>query len=287
MRRDHNESHTLSVRATGIYSQTKNVLRHLNRFRPYDAYNIPVTARDPGPDGRVGTADDGGMLTYWEYAPSLTGLRFEEYTSVNDPRANQSFKTIEIAGVKRLANRWQLLASFSATKKNIPIGARNSASALGFGTSSPTFSAAGEHVGFLTPNDEIFSADKTWDWDGKVIGTYILPAEVAVSANYHHTSGDPFARTVRVRGGRTIPAFVVNVEPIGTHRRPNLNLVQFRVEKRFQLPGAHVATVTFDLYNALNANTATGLQNRSGPDFLRPRSIMPPRLAEFGLSYRF
>jgi hypothetical protein len=77
------------------------------------------------------------------------------------------------------------------------------------------------------------------------------------------------------------------VEPIGSQRRPNLNLVQVKVEKRFQLPRAHAATVSLNVYNALNANTATGVQNRSGGEFLRPRSIMPPRLAEVGLSYRF
>lgn len=284
---EHELMTNFSVRATGIYSKTTNVLRHLNPHRPYEAYNIPVTNRDPGPDGRLGTADDGGLVTYFEYAPSLRGLQFEEYTSVNDSRANQSFRTIEVAALKRLANRWQLLASYSATKKHWPIGAQGSASSLGFGTSSPTFSAAGEHVGFFTPNAEIFSVDNTWDWDAKVIGTYIFPAEIAVSGNFHHTSGDPFARQVRFTGGRTIPSIVLNVEPIGTHRRPNLNIWQLRLEKRFTLPSAHIATVTLNVYNALNANTATGLQNRSGSEFLRPRSILPPRLAELAVSYRF
>jgi hypothetical protein len=276
-----------SLRATGIYSQTKNVQRQLNTFRPYEAYNIPVTNRDPGPDGRLGTADDGGLVTYFEFSPDLAGRRFEQFTPINDSRANQSYRTIELAAVKRLANRWQLVTSFSATKKNQPIGARNSASSLGFGTASPVFSAAGEHVGFFTPNADINSVYKTWDWDGKLTGTYIFPADVAVSGNFHHTSGDPFARDVRFRGGETIPSIVLPVEPIGTHRRPNLNLLQVKVEKRFPLPRAQTATVTLNLYNALNANTATGLQNRSGPEFLRPRSIMPPRLAELGLSYRF
>ena len=276
-----------SLRVTGIYSQTKNVLRQLNTFRPYDAYNIPVTNRDPGPDGRPGTGDDGGLVTYFEFAPALRGLQFEQYTPVNDSRANMSFRTIELAASKRLANRWQLLASYSATKKNWPIGGSNSASSLGFGTASPTFSAAGEHVGFFTPNAEIFTVDKTWDWDGKVIGTYIFPADVPVSVNFQHTSGDAFARTVNFRGGRTIPSFVANVEPIGTQRRPNLNILSFKVEKRFAVRGAQTATVALNLYNALNANTATGLQNRSGSEFLRPRSILPPRLAEVSVGYRF
>jgi hypothetical protein len=39
--------------------------------------------------------------------------------------------------------------------------------------------------------------------------------------------------------------------------------------------------------NALNANTVTALQNRSGPEFLQPLAILPPRLAEISVSYRF
>jgi len=276
-----------SLRVTGIYHQTKNIQRHVNIFRPSDAYNIPVTARDPGPDGRLGTADDGGMIGYFEYSPALAGLQFEQYMSVNDPRANMNFKTIELAGVRRFSNRWQLLTSFSATRKHQPIGGRNSATALNFGTSNPTFSAAGEHAGFFNPNAEIFSADRTWDWDGKMIGTYIFPGQVAVSGNFQHTSGDPFARTVNVRGGKTIPNFVLNVEPIGANRRPNVNLVTLRVEKRFRLSEEQTLTATLNVYNLMNANTATGLQNRSGPEFLRPRSIMPPRLAEVSVGYRF
>jgi hypothetical protein len=108
-----------------------------------------------------------------------------------------------------------------------------------------------------------------------------------VSGNFHHTSGDAFARQVRFTGGRTIPTIVLNVEPIGTHRRPHLNLINVRLEKRFTLPRAQIATVTLNLYNALNANTVTALQNRSGASFLQPLGILPPRLAEIGLSYRF
>ena len=52
-------------------------------------------------------------------------------------------RVIELAGVKRLANRWQFVASYSATKKDRPIGAIGLASSTGFGTASPTFSPDG------------------------------------------------------------------------------------------------------------------------------------------------
>lgn len=277
------------LRVTGIYTRTLNVQGQLNRFRPFEAYNIPVTNRDPGRDGRLGTADDGDLFTYWEYSTALQGSQFEEFTPVTWPggAANQNFRTIEVATVKRLSNRWQMVASYSATKKNWPIGAAGLARGTGFGTSSPTFSAAGDNAGYLTPNALINTSDKTWDWDAKLSGAYIFPAEILVSANYHHTSGDAFGRQVRFSGGRTIPTIVLNVEPIGTYRRPNVNLVNLRLEKRFTLPRAQIATVTLNLYNAFNANTVTALQNRSGPRFLDPLGILPPRLAEISLAYRF
>jgi len=278
-----------ALRVTGIYTQTKNVQAQMNNFRPYEAYNIPVTNRDPGPDGRVGTSDDGGMFTYYEFSPALAGAQFEQFTPVTWPgqKADQTYKTIELATIKRLSNRWQLVASYSTTNKHWPIGAAGLSRGTGFGTSSPTFSAAGDNAGFLNPNTEINTSDNTWEWDSKVSGTYVFPAEVLVSGNFHHTSGDPFARQVRFTGGKTIPFIVLNVDPIGTYRRPNLNVVTLRVEKAFTLLRAHKATISLNVYNALNANTVTALQNRSGGSFLQPLAILPPRLAEVSLSYRF
>ncbi len=82
---------------------------------------MPVTNRDPGPDGRVGTADDGGLFTYYEFPTELRGQQFEELMAINDPKADQSYASFEVAGIKRLANRWQFAASYSATKRTIPI----------------------------------------------------------------------------------------------------------------------------------------------------------------------
>jgi hypothetical protein len=286
---EHELMANFALRVTGIYTKTRDVQGQVNNFRPYEAYNIPVTNRDPGPDGMLGSPDDGGMVTYWEFSPTLAGAQFEQYMPVTwpDNKADQSYKTIEVATVKRLSDRWQLVASYSATKKNWPIGAAGLARGTGFGTSSPTFSAAGDNAGFLNPNTETNTSDDTWEWDGKVSGTYVFPLDIIASGSYHHTSGDPFARQVRFTGGQTIPNIVLNVDPIGTYRRPNLNVVTVRGEKRFTLPRAQTITVTLNLYNAFNMNTVTALQNRSGPDFLTPLAILPPRLAELSASYRF
>jgi hypothetical protein len=45
--------------------------------------------------------------------------------------------------------------------------------------------------------------------------------------------------------------------------------------------------VRVNLYNALNANTSTVIDPRSGTRFLRPVNILPPRIAELSASYAF
>ncbi len=56
-----------AVRATGVYTRTLNMNRVQNNLRPYETYNIPITNRDPGVDGELGTGDDGGPITYYEF----------------------------------------------------------------------------------------------------------------------------------------------------------------------------------------------------------------------------
>ena len=108
-----------------------------------------------------------------------------------------------------------------------------------------------------------------------------------LSANFQHTSGDVFARTVRFGGGVTIPDIELNVEPIGSQRLPTINNLTLRVEKTFTLRPAHRLSVRLNIYNALNANPALEVRTQSGEEFLRPRDIMPPRLAELSASYSF
>jgi hypothetical protein len=142
-------------------------------------------------------------------------------------------------------------------------------------------------VGDFNPNGEINRADNTSDWQGKLAGAYLFPYDVTVGVNFDHQSGDAFARQVLLEGGATIPDITVNAEPIGTRRIPTLNLLTLRVEKSFRFRTAQRVAVRFDVYNALNVNAATRLRAVSGSRFLRPTEIVPPRVAEFGLTYSF
>jgi hypothetical protein len=270
----------LAVRLLGLYSKNVDNYRVANAFRPYSAYNIPVTRPDPGPDGRVGTADDPGVsLTYYEYPAAFVGQVFERPMYINDPRADQNFKSLEIGVARRFANGWQASASFEATKKHVPFFdglVITETSTLGLTSGAP-----------YNPNEEINKTDDTWERNSKVSGSYQFPYGIRVGANYQHRSGRPFARTALFSGGRTIPSFVLNVEPYGTRRMPNINLVDLRAEKTIDLPSGQRVSARINLYNVLNASTLTSLTTRSGASFLRPTAILPARTVELSAAFTF
>jgi len=271
-----------ALRVTGILSRTINAQRVQNNLRPYRIYTIPVTNPDPGPDGQLGTADDPGTsVTYWEYPVSLAGRAFQQPMLVSDHKADQTYRSVEIAASKRLSRGWQMMTSYSATKLHIPI-TQNTQGCCDF--QAPGISL---FLSTLDPNAEINSANNNWEWQARATGAYMLPHGVQVSGNFEHRSGTPYARVVSFRGGRTIPVQSVRVEPIGTRRTPNINLLHMRVEKSFHVTRLQRVALRLNIFNATNINTVQNLIQLSGPNFERPTSIIQPRIAEFAVQYNF
>lgn len=256
-----------AVRTTAIYARNGNLRRLMELNRPYEVYNIPITNPDPGFDGIVGNGDDPGRtITYYDYPASLSGRNFAGTMLVNVPGA-QTYKTIEVAGTRRISDGWQVSVSYSATKSHVP-----------FVDGQP-----------LNPNSEINTLDDTWETTGKISAGYTLPFEIITSVDFQHRSGVHQARQAQFTGGQTIRSIVLNVEPIGSVDLPNTNLVNMRLAKRFTLgaSGRHSLEARFDFFNMLNANFVTGRNVRSGSTYLVPSNIILPRILQLGLSYKF
>ena len=62
-----------SARTSYVYKRESGLFQSVNVARPFDAFNIPLTAIDPGPDGTLGTSDDGGAVTYYDYCGGVSG----------------------------------------------------------------------------------------------------------------------------------------------------------------------------------------------------------------------
>ncbi len=265
----------LGVRFSYIFKREDNLFQRVNLARPASVFNIPISAVDPGPDGTAGTSDDGGPITYYDYDPAVAGRAFEQIADQNTPGYSDKFNNYEVGVTKRLSDRWHMMASYLATKRDKWRGG--------------VFSGRDGDLGVpLDPNAEnFFPRDKTWEWKLAISGGYLLPYDVQLAGSFIQQSGGAWAREARFTAGlEQLSSLVLRMEPYGTRRREAVNLVTFRVEKRFQL-GPGQAGFHFDVFNTLNTNAETGINDRSGSSFGGITAIVPPRVIRLGVKYDF
>jgi hypothetical protein len=64
----------------------------------------------------------------------------------------------------------------------------------------------------------------------------------------------------------------------------NITVVDVRVEKALRLNGNRRLAALIDVFNCFNANPEENIIWASGPSFLRPVTIVPPRIVRIGLA---
>ena len=87
---DHELMPNTSLRVLYVYNRDRLIIETVNALRPYSAYNIPITRRDPGPDGILNNADDGGKVTFYDYDPAFRGATFTWATCARTGRRQTS-----------------------------------------------------------------------------------------------------------------------------------------------------------------------------------------------------
>ena len=188
------------------------------------------------------------------------------------PTPTASYWTWDITATRRFTGRWSLVAGFAHTWN------RDQASGY-FGQS------VRENIYPLTPNDLINAGEDGRHefriWSAKIHGTYAGPWDVRITPFLRHQSGQPFGRTF-VDGPELRRNVRILAEPIGTRRMDNITILDVRVEKGFRLGGHRRVAGFVDVFNLLNANPEQNTSWSSGSSFLRPLSIVPPRLARIG-----
>ena len=250
----------------------------INILRPYSVYDQVFQRRDPGPDGVLSTADDGDMITLYDYNPAYRGAAFVGNMNLNADKDRQdSFKSYEVLLTKRQAGRWFANTSVLMTKNHrwlITV--------------------------VQTPNDLVNALDEMLDWNYKLAGGYSLPWGINVSVLEAAYSGFSRQRTNVFRaadpaGGRAFPSSTTitqRMEKYGTKRMPFRNTMNLRADKEFSLGGGKRFSASVDAFNALNSNAAWAEQQAtiteaSGPTYGYVTRIVTPRVIRFGVVYSF
>ena len=154
-----------------------------NVNQPFEAFTVPVSIRDRGPDGLAGTGDDGPIWTAYDLHPDYLGQPL-----VNEVRnvagSSSEYLTLEIAATRPMRGRWTFGAGFAHTW--------NGDQASGYSGQSLRNNAYP-----LTPNDLLNAgAGGRYEfstWTAKAHGTF----EGAVAAAYHAGLASSIGSTVR------------------------------------------------------------------------------------------
>ena len=257
---EHELAPNVAVRGLYVLKHIGSDYNTINVLRPYSAFNIPITRRDPGPDGVLSTGDDGEIFTIYDYDPAFRGSNFVGNQEVNRPDGRSDYYNwYEASITRRMSRSWSMLAAYTATKYHRWI------------------------VGIpQSPNDEFFRLDDQWRWAFKFNGNYNFPTHFPRrQSSRSATACSASARTCSARPTQR-PAACVS-----SPQRPSDGAVWLAARRqaddvqRTRLEGVALPkgrlNASFDVLNVLNTNAITAVTYVSGPSFGRVTDILPPR----------
>jgi hypothetical protein len=260
----------IGLRTGLVWRDERDHFARQNANQPFAAFTAPIPLRDPGPDGIENTADDGRILQAYDLAPEFRDLLPVNIVR-NVPGSRSTYWTWEIGAARRLRGHWAFGAGFSHTW--------NSDQASVYAGQSVRNNAYP-----LTPNDLINAGPggrhEFTTWMAKAHGTYEMPWNIRVTPVIRHQSGQPFGRTFTAR--LQYGTVIVLAEPVGTRRMDNITIADVRLEKSFRTARSRRFAAFFDVFNVFNANPEQNIVWSSGASYLRPISIVSPRIARIG-----
>jgi hypothetical protein len=125
------------------------------------------------------------------------------------------------------------------------------------------------------------------NWNYRLLGRYILPKEVAVSANFRMQSGWPWAPIFAVTGIPGSGTQNVFLEDVDNNYSETVTIVDVRLEKGFTFGGRYRVTGLFDVYNLFNSNAETNFFMTTGSRFRDIIAALNPRALKLGIRFQF
>lgn len=256
----------LGVRVGYVWKKDNDGWQQIVPNRPFSAYNVPVTVTESttGQQFQIMNLDNPAGRPISQFVTNIDGYE-------------GTYRTVELSANKRYSNRWSMNASFSYTWTDE--FSRTYFNNV-FATAVNQFSLFGAHP--TNPNEH--TRNEFTNWNAKFSGTIDAGWGLRVTPVVKAQSGAPYGRVVSLATNYN-PAQLFLAEPIGTRRQDTIALFDFRVEKQLRFADRMRLGLFFDLFNVMNSNTAVNLNWRSGAAFEKPTTVLPPRIAKFGVKF--
>ena len=243
-----------------------------------------IALTDPGRDGTLGTADDRPITVYNQNAGVTTTTK-----TINDQRLATRYNGLDVIVTRRFEDGWTLLAGYTYSQQKVDL------------------------TSLSNPNNAFVNASGVSGGrrhNLKASGSYMLPWQWLLAANFRLQSGLPITRTwavptcsATVTANCTRQGLTVNAEPRGSVELGKLPTLDLRVGRFFDFRDDRVE-FSMDIYNVTNANTVFGVRTTTGQtairvdgdirnpttlinSFLSPTQFLAPRVVRFNVTYNF
>ena len=263
-----------AVQGGYVYRGIDNFRVSANANRPREAFDVPITIRDPGPDSVLGNADDGPGIPGFNLSAAALAAGARNVTT--NLSGSAEYHTLEFSANKRQAGRWSLQGSFAMRwNQDQDTGY--------FGNNLRSLTTPANPNEFINTDGGRYNFTM---WNIKVNGSYDAPWGIRMTPALRVQQGQPFGRTflAGAANGINYGSQRILAEPIDARRQDTISILDLRVEKTFRT-GSRRFGVFGDIYNIGNSSAAQNITWNSGTAFLRPVSIIGPRIARIGLKF--
>ena len=274
----------LRVGVTYYYRTKKNLIGIENTLvSPSDYTPITTLPDKNGVPQPITNGLTGKPLTLFNLdAAKQTAFNF---VVTNIPRLNDNaYHGVEFTAVKRLSNKWQLLAGFTIQRQKGVFGRGFSDQATSDNFSDPNND--------INRNNNYLNSDATYVF--KVDSSYELPWKIGTSVNFQHYTGLPIqpVEIFGINGGLTQGTETVILQSAGITRLPSVNMLNLRLSREFVLNDRWHMIPVIDFFNLTNAQTAVGENNffdanPANNTYLKPFLTIDPFVTRFGLRFTF
>jgi hypothetical protein len=231
----------------------------------YTRHEVQVPGPPNGP---------GGTAVFYNLNPAFLGR--QDNVRANEDLLDTDYDGVEFTAVKRMSNRWQMLAGLTIGRHKG--GIRDN---INDDVNDPN-------------NSEVFPTGIVGD-DSKyalrLSGSYLLPGDVMVSGSLVANQGYPFQSQYTITRTQfpalTRTSQVARLTERGDERFPNVTMVDLRLARNFRLPGNRRVTPQLDLFNLGNGSMIVRNTNNVGSRYLAPAEILSPRVIRLGFSLDF
>jgi hypothetical protein len=195
---------------------------------------------------------------------------------------DDNYDTFQVAFQRRFTEDFFVQTSFDYQLRD----ERRRASSASTSPLSADPIIAGQDGFFQNHNPSVDNLQSNSNWNFRLLGRYVLPKEVAFSANLRVQSGWPWSPifTVNVPGSGNQFVFL---EDIDNNYSESVTLIDIRAEKAFTFGGRYKVVGLFDVYNLFNSNAETNFVLTSGSRFNNIIAALDPRAIKIGVRFQF